>query len=457
MSEVGERRSSRYKSVLSLAWPLIISNSFWNLQLTIDRVFLGNFSTEALGAAMTVMGIFWVPMALLQQTAAYLTTFVAQYFGAKEFKNIGAATWQALHLSFAGGLLFLLFIPVSAFLFRMIGHSPLIQTYEIEYFDAVCYSALPTAIVASVSSFFSGIGKTRTILWINFVGMIGNIVFDYLMIFGKGGFPALGVAGAGYATAIATSIAAGLALILLFQRKHEDAFAMISAWRPNLAILKRYLRFGVPSGLQWALEGLAFSTFLIILGRMPAGDAALASSSIVVTVMMLSVLPSLGVAQAVSIQVGQLLGEKRGKEAAKVTWSGIHLALTYIVAMGISFLLFPSFYLSWFHNPQNAALWSEVSRMVPILLMFVAFFTCFDSLNFICSFTLKGAGDTRFVSMVALTLPWPLMILPTWLMRHWDGAVYWSWGAASLFSMTQALVFLKRFLGGKWQNMSVIH
>jgi len=125
--------------------------------------------------------------------------------------------------------------------------------------------------------------------------------------------------------------------------------------------------------------------------------------------------------------------------------------------MGLSFLLLPNFYLSWFHNSSNAALWTDVSQMVPILLMFVAFFTCFDSLNLVCSFTLKGAGDTRFVSLIALILPWPLMVLPTWLMRDWNGAVYWAWGSASLFAMVQALVFLRRFMGGKWQSMSVIH
>jgi len=72
-----------------MAWPLIVANSFWNLQLTIDRIYLGHFSTEALAASMAVMGVFWVPMALLQQTAAYLMTFVAQYFGAKRFMGYG--------------------------------------------------------------------------------------------------------------------------------------------------------------------------------------------------------------------------------------------------------------------------------------------------------------------------------------------------------------------------------
>ncbi len=82
----------KWLNLMKVAWPLIIAracpHSFWNLQLTIDRIYLGNFSTEALAAAMAVMGVFWVPMALLQQTASYLMTFVAQYFGAKEENRI---------------------------------------------------------------------------------------------------------------------------------------------------------------------------------------------------------------------------------------------------------------------------------------------------------------------------------------------------------------------------------
>ena len=455
-SQVGNRRE-RYKSILQVAWPLIVANSFWNVQLTIDRVYLGNYSTEALAAAMAVMGIFWVPMALLQQTAAYLMTFVAQYYGAKEYKMIGPATWQALILSLIGGLLFLLLIPASNLIFDFVGHSPSLRKLEIEYFDTICLSALPTAVVAAVSSFFSGLGQTRTILWINFVGMITNLIFAYMMIFGHWGSPAMGVAGAGYATALSGYIAAALGLYLLFQKKHEDAYATLSGWRPRLDLLKRYLRYGLPSGLQWALEGLGFSIFLIIVGRMPVGDAALASSGIVVTVMMLSVLPAMGLAQAVSIQVGQFLGDKRGDEAEAVTWYGIQLALGYMGMMGLSFYLLPNFYLSWFHNSSNAALWTEVSHMVPILLMFVAVFTCFDSLNLVCSFTLKGAGDTRFVSLIALTLPWPLMVFPTWIMRDWNGAVYWAWSSASIYAMVQAIIFFRRFMGGKWQSMSVIH
>jgi MATE family multidrug resistance protein len=78
-------------------------------------------------------------------------------------------------------------------------------------------------------------------------------------------------------------------------------------------------------------------------------------------------------------------------------------------------------------------------------------------MNLVFSFALKGAGDTRFVTLVALTIPWPLMVFPTWYLKDHPNAIYLAWGAASVFIITQALIFCRRFVGGKWQEMSVIN
>ncbi|MCB9073180.1 MAG: MATE family efflux transporter [Bdellovibrionaceae bacterium] len=450
------RRLQKWKEILRIAWPLIIANSFWNLQLTIDRIYLGSHSTEALGAAMAVMGIFWTPMALLQQTAGYLMTFVAQYFGAKQNKMIGPAVWQSLYLSVFGGFLFLFLIPMSQWIFSGVGHSAHMQGLEVEYFNAICYSALPTALVAATSGFFTGLGNTRMVMWINGTGLIFNILFDYLLIFGNLHFPALGVAGAGYATAIANYASALCGLYLLLNKKNEVSYHVLSGWRFKKDLMLRYLKYGLPSGMQWALEGLAFTVFLILIGRFTHGDAALASSGIAVTIMMLAILPAMGIAQSVSILVGQHLGEKKPQLAEESSWSGLQVAAIYIISVGITLLIFPKFYLNWFYNDKNILLWEQVSVTVPYLLMYIALFTAFDSMNLVFSFTLKGAGDTRFVSLVALLLPWPLMVLPTFLIKDWAGAIYWAWAAASLFIISQALVFWKRFTGGKWKSMSVI-
>ena len=130
-------------------------------------------------------------------------------------------------------------------------------------------------------------------------------------------------------------------------------------------------------------RGLAFSIFLVFIGRMSNGDAALAASGIVVTVMMLAVLPALGVAQAVSVLVGQHQGGKRPEKSEVATWSGLQVALMYILLVDLTFVLFPSFYLSWFYNPSNPELWAQVRTIVPYLLMYIALFTSFDAMNMV--------------------------------------------------------------------------
>lgn len=446
----------RMKALLVVAWPLIVANSFWNLQLTIDRIYLGTYSTEALAAAMAVMGVFWVPMALLQQTASYVTTFVAQYFGAKEEEKIGACMWQAIHVSTFGGLAFLLLNFGSAWFFSLVGHAPTIQQLEVDYYNSLAYSALPTALVAAISGFYTGLGQTKTVMKINFVGMLLNVILDYFMILGKFGFPKMGIVGAGYATALATYGAAAYGGYLLFSSQHEARYKILSAWRLQMALIKQFLKYGLPSGLQWALEGLAFTAFLIIMGRMVNGDVALASSSIAVTVMMLSVLPSLGVAQAVLTLVGQHLGANEPREAEQVTWDGVKVSILYMACVATTFFLFPEFYLSWFHNDQNAALWSSVTLLVPVLLKIVGVFTLLDSMYLNVSFALKGAGDTRFVSLMALTIPWPIMVLPAFLLRERENAVTIAWCFAAVYSFVITTILILRFRGGKWKSMSVI-
>lgn len=446
----------RWKEILAVAWPLIIANSFWNLQLTIDRIFLGMYSTEALGAAMAVMGVFWVPMALLQQTASYIITFVAQYSGAKEYDKIGSSVWQAFYVSLIGGIGFLLLNLGSQSFFAAIGHSENIALLEVGYFNSLAYSALPTALTAVISGFFTGLGKTKTVIGINFIGLLLNIILDYLFIFGNYGFPKLGIEGAGYATAIAAYGSSIYGCYLLFNANNELTYKVKSQRRFNFSLAKQFLKYGIPSGLQWALEGLAFTAFLIIMGRLKNGEAALASSSIAVTVMMLSVLPSMGVAQAVMTLVGQSLGEKNPSKAESTTWDGVKISSIYMCSVALTFYIIPEFYLSWFQNKENIMLWTEVSTVVPMLLKIVGIFTILDSMYLNISFALKGAGDTRFVSFIALTLPWPLMVLPAFLVKNLDNAVTLAWSFAAVYSFAITTILVLRFKDGKWKQMSVI-
>jgi MATE family multidrug resistance protein len=86
----------------------------------------------------------------------------------------------------------------------------------------------------------------------------------------------------------------------------------------------------------------------------------------------------------------------------------------------------------------------------------VAVYSLFDSMNLVFSFALRGAGDTRFVTLVSLSLAWPLMVVPTWAAQAYDWGLYWAWAFASAYIIALAFVFLWRFRQGKWKAMRVI-
>src|SRR5437764_5655649 len=85
------------RQLLRVAWPLVLSNSFWALQISLDRILLSHHSSVAVGASMAAVMVLWVPLSLLQYTSNYATTFVAQYTGAARPWRVGAAVWQSLH------------------------------------------------------------------------------------------------------------------------------------------------------------------------------------------------------------------------------------------------------------------------------------------------------------------------------------------------------------------------
>lgn len=456
-SHGGESRWSApggWRAVGRLALPLILANSFWTLQITIDRVLLGQLSSDAVAAAMAGAMLFWTPLALLQSTAAYASTFVAQYYGAGRRERVGPAVWQAIHFSLLTGFAFLALLPAAPTIVALGGHSDALQEMEVVYFRCLCWSALPTLVTAAVSSFFSGRGDSWTVLIINAVGMVLNAVLDYLFIFGYGGLPEMGIAGAGWATVLATAVSALVGLGFMLRAPYRAEFATLSGWRFEAALFLRLLRFGLPSGLQWALDGLAFTVFLFLVGRM--GDAELAATSITFTLNLLAVLPALGLGQAVQVLVGQRLGEDRPDLAERSTWSGFQIAWLYMAVVALAYVLVPDLFVRLFENPDEGVKGEAVAALVPLLLRFVAVYSLFDSMGLVFSCALKGAGDTRFVTIAALALAWPLMVLPTWAAWRYEWGLVPAWTFASTYIIVLALAFLLRFRTGLWKSMRVI-
>src|SRR5437870_4991915 len=128
-----ERGAGGSRELLRLALPLVLSNAFITVQFTVDRVMLSRQNSAAVGAAMVAGVLYWAPLALLQFTSQYATTFVAQYIGAGRKDRVGPSMWQAIHFSMITGLAFLFLLPFVRPVVAMWGHSPELQALETPY------------------------------------------------------------------------------------------------------------------------------------------------------------------------------------------------------------------------------------------------------------------------------------------------------------------------------------
>jgi len=452
VTEQRPTRASGLREVAHLAWPLVLTNSCWTAQMFIDRVFLAHYdqSGRDMAATLPAVMLYWAVMNLFFHTTAYVATFVAQYHGAGRPRRIGPVVGQALYCAGIGGAFFLAAAPFTDQIVRLAGHEADLARRESVYLFCLCFAAVPTLVSAAVNNFFNGRGDTRTTLVLSVVALAVNVVLDWMMIFGRGGLPEMGLAGAGWATAIAQAAAAGLGLLIMLRAKFRKEFATGECWRFDPALFRRLLRFGVPNGLFIAIETAAFTVFTFIVGWI--GTAELAATNMAFTLNMVAFLPALGIGQAVEVLVGRHLGAERPDVAENRVFAGFGFAWTLMASVALGYFLIPHVLLAPFRGDANADTVEEAA----VLLRFVAFYTLFDAANLVFSFALRGAGDTRFVMRVVSFLPWLGMVLPVAAGYAVGFGLYFAWTIASAYVAVLAVVFYARFRHGAWKSMRVI-
>ena len=442
------------RELLKLSLPFIVSSSCTTVQIFIDRIFVSGVNSDAVAAAMPTVGYFWTPLALLQFTVLYATVFVAQYIGAGRPNRVGPVVWQALYFALAAGLLFPLLIPLADLLIEASHHKPAVKELERSYFRGLSLAALPTLVLSAVNAFFAGRQKSWTVLIINVVGAITNALLAIPLILWQRHDPAAAMFGAGLATACGTGVSAILGLILLFRKRDRAEFGTLSGWRFDPKLFRRLMYFGLPNGGQFFIEAMAFTAFIYFIGNI--GDAELAATTLTFSLNLLTFLPVMGLGQGVEVLVGQRQGEGRPDVSARTTHAGAILATAYMSVVSVLYLTLPHVMVMPFAAEMEPAEWAKIEPIIPMLLLFVALYSLADGANIIYAFGLRGAGDTRFVTIIALGTSWPLMVLPTWLSWHYGWGLYSAWGFATFYVFMLAICFALRFHGGRWRTMKVI-
>ena len=445
-----------YKNVLVLAIPLIVTTSSSGLQSFIDRIFLSWLDSNALAATVPAFLVCFTLSAVFLGIASYVSVFVAQYYGAKQFNKIGAVVWQGFYTV---GLSLIVVVPVFFYLdpiFHFIGHDPILQIMEVSYAEVLILS-VPISIVSSaLSGFFSGISRTSVVMWSNLLITLINLLLDYALIFGHWGFPAMGVAGAAWATVIALTVGTLVQLWIFFQVKYREQYKTLSCRRFDKQLFKKLIALGFPAGVQFQMQSLAWTLFVLFIGKI--GVVALTAHSIAMNIYMLAVMPMAGMSIAVSVLVGQSLGRTDPVSAEQATLSAVHIATAFFIMMSFFMLFFPEAFINPFAKGMLPSVYSLVLPEVKHLLVLVALLCLLDAVSMMMAGALKGAGDTRFVAWVGVLTSWFVLVLPAALILYlWGGHLLWSWVFFVGNGFFVCLFYILRFRAKKWYGLRVIN
>jgi MATE family multidrug resistance protein len=440
-----------WRRIFVLAGPLILSMTAHMLMQFIDGLFLARYSAEAVAAIGPAAMASFCLGSLVSGAVGYTSVLTAHYFGAGQHRLIGSAVWQGILLSVLAGFLSAALGVLGRPIFSLVGHAPIVQTYEAQYFGIICVGMGAGFLGTAISGFFTGRGDTRTVLYIQLCAVGVNTLLAYCLIFGKCGCPDYGIAGAAVATVVAQALSAALFILCFLRPRYREEFRTWEGRRWNTEMILRLLRFGLPNGFRFFTEIAAWAAFLFFIGRI--GTAELASTTIAWRINGVAFFPIIGFSEAVRILVGQSQGRNDPRQSAHVTWQGLLVAEVWMLATAALFVLFPHAWYSLFLG--HAAGTGPIGEIGVILLRFVAAYCLLDAANIVVCGSLVAAGDTRWTFWASL-FAHAIFIASLFLADRLALGLHAEWTFATVFVMAIALVWMFRFWSGRWKHIRVI-
>lgn len=445
-----------YRQALVLGLPLVVSMVSSSVMTFTDRIFLGSYSLDALAASLPASIVAFLFLSFFFGVVEYVGVFVSQYTGATRHERVGAALWQGLWFCVPAGLFLASLWFAAGPLFDLAGHPPAVRELEVAYFRILTLGGGPFLVGICLSCFFSGRGMTKPVMVVNMAATALNIPLDYCLINGIGPFPELGIVGAGIATVVGFTLPAVCFAVMTFTRANEALFRVRSAWRVDRALFGRFMRYGLPGGVQFFIDMFAVTFFVFMVGRI--GPVELAATNVAISIYTLAFLPMIGMHVATSIMVGQAMGRGEPDQAAYATKSVLHIALTYMLSMGAIFVLFPEPLIELFRARGDAAdEFAPVLASGIVLLRYVAGFTLVDAVAITYMGGLKGAGDTRFIMLTMAAASVCCMVVPLTVLRELGiMGIHAPWLCLVAYAATLGAAFMTRFRKGPWRSVRLI-
>ena len=414
----------------------------------IDSAMVGRLGATELAAVGFGTIWIWVIFSLLLGTAQGIQTFVAQADGAGESRVCGAWVWQGFYAVIPVGLLMTIACAwITEPALAWLGPSPELQARAAEYIYPRLVGEFFYVVMFVFMSFFRGLEDMRTPLYVVIFVVLLNGVFDYLLIFGSFGFPEMGVAGAGTATAIATTSGA-VVLFAVFQRRLTAERYHTRPIAPNTAQIWRFLRTSAPIGGQESMGIASFAVFNTLVARM--GDNAMAASQAFFMLLSLSFMQAIGISIASSTLVGRYVGAGDPDSAANAHHSALKLGICLAVLVGVLFIAIPGPLMRIFTNDP------EVIALGRPLLLLGAFYQFMYAAYFVAQGSLRGAGDTRWAFAAEVILGWGLFIPTAYYFGVVaKGGLMGAWYGGSIYVFVLSVLFLWRFRSRAWLKIQI--
>lgn len=437
--------------MLRLAAPMIVMTISFTLMQFIDRAMVSRLGKEALAAVLPAGMASFAPASFALGAISCLGAFVSQSFGKKKYAECAKYSWQTMYLS----VLYLIAIalilwPLARAVFIIMGQPAEIIELESTYFRLMLLSQIPAGLIWSQSRFAMGIHRPAIVMYSAIIGHSVNVAANYVLIFGKFGFPKLGIAGAGVGTILGMTV---LALILLgwfLTGRRATQFNSRKSYNVDIHKMRELFAVGWPAGFAFTVRVTLLGLVLFRLVGM-FGTEAVAATSAVFACLNVSVMPIVGLSIALTAAVGKSIGSEMHENAVRQTRVCVLLSLVYMLIVGACFFIFKRPIMEFWSTDPNV-----ISAGANIMI-FAALFQIFDAAGVVYTGALRGAGDTLWIAFAAAFGGIVILGFGGYSLAKLFpelGAVG-PWAAFSVNVIVVGLANRWRFVSNRWQQINI--
>lgn len=387
------------ETTLKLGLPVIAAQLLQMSMNFVDTVMAGNLSAEAL-AAVAVGGAVFIPFIMLAAGIMMaITPIVAQLYGARNIQEIGINARQGLWLSQLLAIPVFFAIRNLGIIMALLEVTPEIIPVALGYLDAISWGIFPLCAYMALRFFNEGMSVTRPSMYFALIGVLVNIIANYILMYGKLGFPQMGAVGCGYASSLV-----GLVMFLgmyIFTKNHKpyQRFEIFSTFRwPEWTYLKEILRVGIPIGLSSTMEVTMFAVVSLLMGSL--STVAVAGHQVAINFSAMTFMVPFGLSTAITTRVGNAIGKRSINEARRRGFVGIALSTFFMSITAIIMFTIPDLITGIY--TQNEA----VQQVAISLLYMAAIFQISDGLQVSSYGALRGLKDTTIPMYVNLFAYW---------------------------------------------------